>query len=259
MGRKIEKVKKQSRCGTRRGGICVLFILLVGLIGITAIVSAKYIQKTENDNTALAKNFYFESDELDGKSHSIAVSADGTGSVSVTLKNYADTMRCSETEIVYNVTVTEAEGETAGIQIDSPTGTLASNTPQDSTVTVSGLKAGKTYTITAATENIYKETLSATFEIQDLNQTVQYRVDPGTAYIKVTVWTEDYEGDVKLTYPAGLIPDNTDPMMRDWKTITSGTKTETFSMEKNSSYVFRFFRENSDASVGSEVTVSAEE
>lgn len=233
------------------------------------MVSAKYIkQKDLNNNSAKAQEFYFESDLLDGEEHEIVATknADGstTGSVTIRLKNYADELRYSETAIEYTVSVKEMDADTdkmlADSSITNKSGTIATEGRHAQDVTISGLEAGKTYTVTATTNNVYQKTLQGTIKVLAPDETVYTAVNDQTEYIEVTVWTTDYTGEVTLKYgDIGLIPDNTNEKMRD-ALSTGGTISEN-NWEANTSYVFRFFKTDTEkkydvAVSGTEVTVS---
>lgn len=247
------------------------FCLCVGGI---SLVSAKYMQQSVmKNNSATAKEFYFESDLLDGNVHEVVPtenSVDGkTASVTIRLKNHVDELRYSEVAIDYTVTVTNEDGTSAeGVTVTSPSGTIAAgkastadeNQTNDIDVTISNLKAGNTYKVTATTNNVYQKTLEGTIKVAQTDNNIYASVIDKTQYIEVTVWTTDYAGEVKLTYGnIGLIPDNTDTKMANASSAGS-TITEN-SWEANTSHVFRFFKSDTTKSYkaevnGQEVTVS---
>lgn len=223
------------------------------------MVSAKYIKQTvTKNNSVTAKEFYFESDLLDGKEHKV-VPTDGNGataSVMIELKNHADELRYSKVDIDYGVTVTEQDGaKSQDVTISPETGKIQAGNPNDAIVNISGMKAGKIYTVTAATSNTYRKTLTGIIKVAQPDTNVYASVSDKEQYIEVTVWTTDYAGEVKLIYHNGLIPDNTDAMMGDAK-ATDGTITVN-SWKTNTSHEFRFFK--SDASKKYQVTVNDKE
>ena len=182
--------------------------------------------------------------------------------------NYADELRYSGTEIKYSVTVKEKDTDIqlADNNINNQTGTIATGEKHFADVTLSNLAAGKTYTVTATTSNIYKKTLTGTIKVNASDRQVYAKVSDNTnQYIEVTVWTTDYTGQVTLTYGnIGLIPDNTDDMMSDMQS-TGGTITNN-NWGTNTSHVFRFFKTTESAKYrvtvdneSKEVTVSAEQ
>lgn len=225
------------------------------------MVSAKYIRQTvTKNNFATASEFYFESDLLDGAEHEVVpTDTQGTtASVTIRLKNHADDLRYSETAINYTVIVAEkdTDSQAADVTVTPSSGTLAAGKINNADVTISNLQAGKTYTITASTDNVYQKTLTGTIKVLQPDTNVYASVSDKTQYIEVTVWTTDYTGEVKLSYgDIGLVPDNTDAKMSDAQS-TGSTITVT-DWEVNTSHVFRFFK--SDIAKKYKVEVSGQE
>lgn len=259
---KNKKRKDPKSRGTRINKTVVLLVLFCLCIGGISMIYAKYIkQNTTNNNSATAKEFYFESDLLDGKEHEIKPTEDDkTASVMIRLKNYIDELRYSETAIDYTVSVTEGDSQATGVTVDQPTGTINAGTKSHADVKLSNLQPGHTYTVKATTDNIYKKTLTGTIKVSKIDDQVYASVHDETQYIEVTIWTTDHSGEVKLSYGnIGLIPDNTDTKMKDAQS-TGGTITES-DWKANTSHVFRFFKETISKTYqtkinGTEVTIS---
>ena len=263
---KNRKRKKHKVRGAQINKTVALLVLFCLCIGGISLVSARYIKQREtNNNSAKADEFYFESDILDGQTHEIIPTENNgtTASVKIRLMNYVDELRYSGTDIEYSVTVKEEGTDTqlADNNINNQTGTIATGEKHFADVTLSNLEAGKTYIVTATTSNIYKKTLTGTIQVKTPDRQVQAEISDKTQYIEVTVWTTDYTGSVKLTYgDIGLIPDNTDSMMRGMQS-TGGTITND-NWGTNTSHVFRFFKTTESTAYqatvnGAEVTVSA--
>lgn len=261
--RKRKTDKGRSRHINKTVLLLVLFCLCVGGI---ALVSAKYIkQNVTKNNSAMASEFYFESDLLDGKEHEVVATEDNgkTAKVTLRLKNHVDELRYSETEIDYTISVVQKDGTKAeDVTIDQENGTIAAGKAtndrqtHDVDVTLSGLKAGETYTVTATTDNTYHKMLSGTIKVLLSDTKLYASISDKTQYIEVTVWTTDYAGEVKVTYGnIGLIPDNTDAKLKNAKS-TGGTITES-DWKENTSHVYRFFK--SDVNKNYRVTVSNKE
>ena len=243
--RKKEDSKIRSVRISKTVALLVLFCLCIGGV---SLVSARYIKQTDTkNNSAAAKEFYFESDLLDGEEHEVVATGKGTASVTIRLKNYVDDLRYSETKIDYNVAVQEVKEDGTYVQlpnskISNQTGTLATTGKQHADVTLSNLQAGETYMVTATTNNIYQKTLSGTIKVKAPDTNVYAEISSNTdQYIEVTVWTTDYAGEVTMKYDNGtLLPDNTDTLMRSVlstsDTFYSGT------WKANTSHVFRFFK-----------------
>ena len=227
--------------------VCVLFAFFA-LLGAVAMVSAKYVQTKDNTATAAAVNAYFTSDLLDGTTHTISPNSDGTASVTFRLQNHADELRYSEADLTYTVTVDN------GATVSPDGGTIQAGKNHDADITLSGLKAGQSYTVTATTSEPYVMKLTGTIQVSAVNSGITVSTEDKTQYVLVTVSTADYSGNVTLNYPAGLIPDNTDSMMASW---TTGKAAQTFKMDANSAHIFRFFKDTGYSGNGSEVTANA--
>lgn len=253
---KIKKRKQnKSRCAKKIVAFLVLFCICIGGI---SMISAKYIkQTTTNNNAATAKEFYFESDLLDGSTHEVTPTDNGTATVKIRLKNYVDELRYSETEIKYEISVKEtgSDTEAKNITVSNGSGTISTGAKNYADIELSKLEAGKSYTVTATTDNIYHKTLKGTIQVSKPDTEINASVHDETQYIEVTIWTNDYRGDVALNYSnsIGLSPDNTDTKMKG-KTIGD---TITTSFKANQSHVFRFFKE--DTSKNYDVKISGKE
>lgn len=258
--RKNKNHKSRSVQINKTVTLLVLFCLCIGGI---SMVAAKYMkQNTTKNNAAAAKEFYFESDFLDGKEHEIMPTDNGKAKVTIRLKNYIDDLRYSETDIEYTVKVTEKDltDSAVGVTINQETGTIKTGPQNKQDIEISNLQAGKTYKITATTDNIYKKTLTGTIKVSKPDTKVYASVHDENQYIEVTIWTKDYEGNVSLNYSAtNLVPDNTDTKMAN--ATTDGNMITETDWKANTSHVYRFFKndETKEYQVtveGKEVTVS---
>lgn len=286
---------KAEGTGTRISKTTAFLILFcVLLVLITAGVTARYIQKTDKNDVAVAKEFYFKSDLLDGNTHTIApTDSDGKGSITITLMNHADELRYSEVDIDYTVSVeevTDSSGSSgtassnsdasntgtgtavqagdgnsstttaSGVTIDKPTGKIENGKVNNYEVKISGLQPGKTYKVTATTNNTYSKTLTGTIKVNPIDSELHASVTDKTQYIEVNVWSVDKEHNVTLTYCEGLIPDNTDSLMSSAQTATTGTLSipngsdSTISLGKNESHMFRFFKTDTSSNYNASVS-----
>lgn len=208
--------------------IAVVLSLCVLMIGMLV---AKYRDEKSSDGIVRAYNFYFTSNLLDGKKHTLAP---GSTSVKFMLGNHEDDLRYSEVDIKYTVEV-DKEGATV---TKNQAGILKKDDIQDAEVTIEFSQPG-TYTVTAVGEGGYSKTLTATIVVPEKEAQLYYDKDTSAGeYMLLTVWNEgDKNGEVTIRYNAG-IPDNTNPNMTDWKT-EDGSQTVT--IEPHESKVFRFF------------------
>ncbi len=222
---------KKNPAGVAVAALAVSLVLLVVLVS-TAV--GRYQHELSSDGTVRAKEFYFTSDFLDGKTHTLAP---GSTQVSFTLGNHADELRFSEVDVAYKVTVEPA----GGVTVENSSGTLTKNAQSDSTVTITGLQPG-TYTVTATGTGGYSKTLTAEINVLSGGRKLYYHLETGE-YTLLTVWNEGNEdGTVTITYTG--IPDNTNPNMTAWST----NATQAVQIKAHESKVFRFF--------GGTVTVS---
>ena len=248
---KPQRRKKNKNTIVGRNKTVVLLVLFCITIGAMAMVAAKYIHDTNTTNGATAKEFYFTSDILSktGTTHEVtALEANQTATVTFQLMNHADSLRYSEVNIKYTVSVREKGGATLdSSKIENQTGTISGNQVNNANVTIKGLEPGKEYIVTATTDNTYKQTLRGTIKVKKADDNVYASVKDKNNYIEVTVWTIDHTGEVSLTYQnTGLIPDNTDTKMENAKRTDDTLKFTDWAA--NTSHVFRFFKQNTDTS-----------
>jgi hypothetical protein len=243
-------------------------VFMIGIILIANVVGsisiAKYIYQRENAGLVRAEWFYFTSNLLGEESdYKYYTLTSGTDKLEFTLGNHEDDLRYSEVGINYEVTVEKGtydetnkvftRGEDTEITISyiqndgQDSQHLASGDTQDNKVTLSNLEAG-TYKITAKgytgdnIENGYYKTLTAIIQIEGESKLYKSLDTSNSQYVLLTVWAQGCQGSVTITFPAGLIPDNTDKVMEtvmtDNKIVIDNT---TFNDNGYSSHTYRFF------------------
>ncbi|MBQ9784655.1 MAG: hypothetical protein IJW29_04055 [Clostridia bacterium] len=200
---------------------------------------SKYVTESDGGRQFVTSPaFYFTSDLLvaGGKSYSLNP---GTTEVSFSLRNYADLLRFSDDEISYTVSVAGDGGS-----LSETAGTLSGGNVASQTITLSGLSDGGTYTVTVTGKAGFSQTLSATFTVLEDRAAAYWNVDASNdAYVLLTVWTENASGNVTVTIPTGLIPDNTCQGLEAVKT-GDASFTDPTSLDADSSRVYRFFKTN---------------
>lgn len=226
-----DKAKRRTR------RIAVLWIVLAVsvILSVSGAVLARYFKVFHTDKGVVtSKNMYFTSDYLTESGAEYNISSD---SVTIQLMNYPDQLRVSDLEVTYTVTVEGGE-----YTLSNASGTLTASEKSSTTFTVSNLERGKTYTVTAIGQGGYKTTLKATFTVAAPENHVYMRVTQNDYYVLLTVWTQKATGNATVTFPTTLLPDNTDPILRD-VTQSSGSFTDTESFEvEYSSRTYRFFK-----------------
>lgn len=244
----MNQIKKLCGRFSRR----TLLVSLAAAVVLTACavggIYAKYVYDRDRFGLVATPNFYFQSDLLSADGAEYKLNS-GTKAITFTLTNSADDLRFSDEEISYTVT-------SDGGSLSVGAGTLEKGEKRTVTVTLTGLEDGKTYTVTAVGTAGFEETLTATFTVQSDAHAVYMHTDTSNpAFVVLTVWTKDLAGTVTVTIPEGLIPDNTDPNMRD---LTTGEESFAFTLDKYSSASYRFFVGTWDKTTPFGVTLNGE-
>lgn len=222
----------------------VFSMVVIGLgtiVGLTWNSAAKYFQANGDEAVVKAKEFYFTSDYLTldgGEPFTVAPNTGGTVAVTFELRNY-DGLNKSELDIHYEVSVEPSAevGITYGTEGNAQGNQIIGVDEGFERVTLSGLKAGVTYTVFATGRNGYEKTLKATFIVDAVDYGIYKNTKNYGDYVLLTIWTEDKGGTVEFTVPSGLIPDATDDMLRG-KAVGSEIIVE---LEEYESRTFRFF------------------
>lgn len=228
--------------------IAVVLLVAAALVAVGGISSyaAKYAHQATDGRELSSPAFYFTSDVLteDGsKTYDLPV---GTTSISFELRNYSDDLRWCDTNIDYEYKVAAPDGT----QFASGAGVITRDASKGVAVPISatGLTQPGTYTVTATSTKPFSQQLSAKFTIAaantDLNVSLADNNDSATATL--TVSTQDYEGNVKVRWPAGVVPDQT---QAEFDRVSTGDSsgnysagTVTIAAKKFSTYTFRFFK-----------------
>lgn len=228
--------------------IAVVLLVAAALVAVGGISSyaAKYAHQATDGRELSSPAFYFTSDVLrddDTANYQLPV---GTTSISFELRNYADDLRWCDTNIDYEYKVAAPDGT----QFASGAGVITRDASKGVAVPISatGLTQPGTYTVTATSTKPFSQQLSAKFTIAaantDLNVSLADNNDSATATL--TVSTQDYEGNVKVSWPAGVVPDQT---QAEFDRVSTGDSsgnysagTVTVTAKKFSTYTFRFFK-----------------
>lgn len=225
--------------------VCVA--ILVASLGVFTL--AKYVSTESSQNVYVAKSFYFESDLLAPESESMPMYTlkAGVDEITVCVMNYPDELRVSESEIRCDVLLTPQEG--ASIQ---KTVVLAANVREAKTVTFEDLPSG-TYTVTATSVSPYASTLQGQFTVVALDMEVEFSVNDSekSPFLQVVVTTTDYQGEISIAWPKGVVPDNTDPLLANAKGNSC-----TVSVAAYSQYTFMFYKNNPDKNYTDQITVT---
>jgi len=233
----IRKLRKKS-----------LLLFLIPFL-FWGVALAKYMT-TKNQNLLYeAQAFYFESDLLNDNTNQISYTyPKGSDSVSFILKNNTDELRYSEVTIDYKVSITDISGNNIkdknGDTISEIEGSLDKGQINSTEIEFNDLNPG-VYTITAEAIKPYKKQLKANFILSESIYDIDYTINDAkdSPVLNLTINTEDYQGELKISWPKGVVPDNTDPFFEN---INSGYQAAntTITFNSNSEYVFLFFKED---------------
>lgn len=249
MAGKSEKTVKQN--SRKRAIVYSIFALVLLLTCAIGGIFAKYVTGNETDAKVSAASFYFTSDLLQesGASYTLNPGYGGSTSLSVVVRNYADELRISNRKIDLTVQVLKGSAPAEGVTVNLSSAALAAHTQNEATIQISGLKNGETYTISVKGDGGFITVLSATVTVKPDEAAIYYFLDNSDPhYVLLTVWSKNIAGELNLSFPAGLIPDNTDPMMSSVDNYESGTyKAGEFADSTSfavaySSHVYRFFK-----------------
>ena len=226
---------KQRARSKRRPLLIALIVGIILMLVLVGVVLARYFYRAEPSNGyVIANEFFFSSNLLDGGTHTLAP---GSTSVTFTLGNHPDSLRFSQVDIAYTVKVNGANATGSNV-----TGSLEKGAIHDQTVTIDNLVPGNTYTVTAEGVGGYHKTLTATIVIPAAEKLLYKYLDTtNSEYVLLTVWAKGCQGNVTITPPAGVLPDNTDPAMASATTGVAFTDSVTFASNGYSSHTYRFF------------------
>ncbi len=250
---------------SKRTLILIIALIVVASSIATGGVIAKYAKTLRNDESHVtAKQFYFESDYL---VETVIEGAQGSyhlnstiESVSFNLYNFQREM-CADPNCQDCAFTTQVDCDyTVNVTSDDLTFTLSedqfsapADTKTTQTVTLSGLKPGHSYQVSVTANGGYTKTLYATFSVDKENHGFFMNVAETETYVLLTVWTERYStGSITVNVPEGLIPDATDPILKDienYKTVDDVNKYTEFNFtdagsfqSASSSRSYRFFK-----------------
>ena len=246
------KLKEKLNSLGRKKLLAIILTVTVCLTGLGAglgITYAKYHNRRVSDSSASAKNFYFNSNILTTNGEDYDIYSDR---ISFDLMNYNGELQTSAVDIAYNVTLTSSDGGAIPAGTNT-SGTITASSNNKVTVTYTGLTPGKTYTVTAKATSPYTKTISATYRIVDGDYRISHTVEDRGDYVLFTFLTDDYIGNVNLTWQNGYVPDNSVPILA---TATGTSHTTTISHK--SVYSLKFYKTDMNASFNaSAFTVSA--
>lgn len=235
--------KVKSLLSKKRFWIASVCVLLLTSLSISGALFAKYVHSNRSDIVAGSPNFYFNSDYLTENSITSPTTyylKSDTTSITFMLTNHDDGLRFSDDDVAFSLTVTcltDPADTTA--TLSQTAGSIATGASNEVAITLSGIKSGYSYQVIAVGSAGFRKTLNAVFAVQSAEETLYKYLESADEYVILTVWTRDVEGSVSITFPDGLIPDNTWSGMG---AIKNTPKTFAVNYEKYTSHNYRFFK-----------------
>jgi len=224
-------------------------IIVIAFLSLAGYSLAKYTKDYKENVLLEANSFYFKSDLLDDNTSQKSYTyKSGIDSITINLYNNDDNLRYSMVQTSYEVAITDINGNSvtnkSGNTINAITGTLARDVLDSASVTFSNLEDG-VYVVTARSLAPYTKTLRANFIISNLDNSVNYSINDvaGSPILQMTISTEDYNGNVKITWPSGVTPDNTDSLFRNVNNSYNGGNI-IIPFANDSEYIVQFFKED---------------
>ena len=214
-------------------------LVCLAALTVTAFTLGKYVHQMRERAVGVATDFFFRSDYL-AETGSRSFDVYG-GTIEFKLFNH-DGVNETDRNITYQITVQDAEeNEITDFTVTGNAG-LAGRAKSENGIVISGLAAG-TYTVTATSTVPYRKSLSAIFEVHDMDGSTFYSVEDVSTgeYIILHVFTGN-SGTIAVSYGGDLAADNTDARMNGW---TSGA-VNTWSGSPNAHYEFIFFENTPD-------------
>ncbi len=222
--------------------------LLVSLI-LMGKVAAKYFIERKKETLYTAGAFYFESDLLTNTSSIKTYTyKEGTNEIELVLTNNIDDLRYSEVDIFYKVTITDLNGgaitDKDENNISEILGKLEKGKIDSQIVKFSNLKTGS-YIVNAISTAPYEKSLKANFVITDRDDDIQFNVKDAinSPVAQLTISTKDYNGNIKITWPKGITPDNTNFYFFNNNSNYEGSN-KTIQISSNSEIIIQFFKED---------------
>ena len=243
---------------TRTIVCAVLALVILSTIAVGGIF-AKYIAGTQTKGYLSSPTFYFTSDILKetAVSYTLNPGENGATEVSFQVRNFADELRIADKDISFSVNVM-----INGIVTSTETLWAFPSAGSSASITVSGLKNGQTYIITATGDAGFVSTLRASITVKPDEKEIYKHLDVSDPnYVLLTVWTKNLSGAVSINFPDGLIPDSTDHVMstvynyENGSYIASEFIDSTNFVHSYSSYVYRFFKTTNQDYTASNFTV----
>ena len=220
----------------------IVYLILLTIIITMTVVLGKYLQELKNNTLYEAENFYFRSDLLSEDSKSYTLQR-GVNKIVIHLYNSEDRLRYTKVDINYVVKLEKINDDGNLVKVREENGVLSNSGFTDNEVVFDNLENGK-YKVSAIAINPYTKILEGNFVITNNDNRIDYSVGDNvdSTVMFLTIKTVDYTGNIKIKFPDGLYPDNNEEVFKNVNIDNS--KEVIINFKNNSSYSYRFYKEN---------------
>lgn len=228
--------------------VCLGVVLLAVSVLFNGYTVAKYLAEKREAKLYTAMDFYFTSDYLkpvqSNGEYALYTLREGVDTIDFELRNYDDALRSSEVDISYEVYL---DGE------KKAQGSIPTASDGSESVSLADLPAGE-YTVIAKAVGPYTKTIGARFRVVSQTPAIEATAYGSASHpmMQLTVKTNDYSGNVVISWGSGVMPDKTDPKLAN---VSASAGSCVVYMANDSEYTFTFYK--SDLSADLTGTLSA--
>lgn len=228
--------------------------VLALLLSAAGVTLARYITSSREESTAVAAPFYFTSDKLTEQTdpytyYQIDEPEGENATVSFTLANFVDKLRCTGSDIQYVYEIFAGDDLSAS-PVASGSGTLAGGARQTPNPPIS-VAVAKTHfvngkiTVKATASTPYEKIIYAQFGFTPQEHQLQWAVtDSGSAVVLEMAGGDG--SNVVVTWPASLTPDLSNGLFHENEDAPC---TATFAAQPGVRYALTFFKQDPSVTV----------
>ena len=218
------------------------FALVLATVG--GVTLAKYVFGAEHSETVEPEPFYFSCNYENGGIYYLP-----SNSTSVWVYNHNNVegnRKVNPEDITYTITYQKTNGE-GGASVQSDPITLSKGEANEHQTTISG-SLGDNYHVTVTSSSPYERTIEFDLIFMEEDATSFYTVTKSAdnTWLQLDVYI-GMKKPASLTVNYGaLAPDNTNPFMHDWLTVTGEGTVEGEKLSDHAHYTFIFFGDVTD-------------
>ena len=240
-------MKKISK--NKKGILACFFVSIMIICAASGMLLAKYITERSNSAGMISGDFYVSAQYLEGSGAECSVADWFEDGVVFELYNYekANAALISDNDIKYSLSFTE----TWTVEVTDENGNAVLPDGGVYTLVGNGTEKNKhiikltttnaeqsVLNVSVNTKSPYTKTLSAKFNLDGI-PIPEYEITDNANYVLLTLRSNNYSGDVSVSWTGDFSPDNTNPYMEGW---SDSLKHATLSVSKNTTYNLIFYK-----------------